>query len=226
MNFNVLTLFPEIFAPYLQTSILGQAEDKGLIKSHIVNIRDFAGDKHQTVDDSPYGGGPGMVMKVEPIHAALTSIGQEKPDQPNKRTVVLAARGEQFGQPLAADFAGLDELTLICGRYEGIDQRVADHLADTELSIGPYVLAGGELAALVVIEAVARLIPGVLGNPDSLTEESFSTDLPAPTAPQAERSIEYPQYTKPAIYNGWEVPDVLLTGDHAAIADWRKNKTS
>ena len=165
-------------------------------------------------------------MKVEPIHAALTSIGQETPAQPNKRTVVLAARGEQFSQPRAADFAALDELTLICGRYEGIDQRVADHLADTELSIGPYVLAGGELAALVVIEAVARLIPGVLGNPDSLTEESHSSGLPREATAGAERSAEYPQYTNPATYKGWDVPDVLLTGDHAAIAAWRQKQAS
>lgn len=221
MKFNIVTLFPDVVSPHLSASIIGAAHDNGIIESKIVQIRDFAGDKHRTVDDTPYGGGPGMVMKVEPIHAALKSIGNEHPGKPTKKTVVLAARGKQFSQQRAQQYAELEELTLICGRYEGIDQRVADHMADEELSIGPYVLAGGELGALVVVEAVARLLPGVLGNPASLTEESHLAQ--ASDDPSRQIHIEYPQYTKPASYQGWDVPDVLLSGDHSAITQWRDN---
>jgi len=225
MKFNVLTLFPEVFSPYLSVSVLGHAAEKGLIESEIVDIRDFTTDKHKTVDDTPYGGGPGMIMKIEPIHSALASLGHSQPGSRTNRTVVLAARGEAFTQQTAHELASFDELTLICGRYEGIDQRVADNLADTELSIGPYVLAGGELGALVVIEAVARLIPGVLGNPESLTEESYGVNLPHTDKNTEKKQVEYPQYTNPADYNGWKVPDVLLSGNHSAISDWRKKQS-
>ncbi len=214
MRFDILTIFPEVFEPHLSTSILGRARQERVIEFHMHTIRDFATDKHRTVDDTPYGGGPGMVMKIEPIDRALQALLSQSPVTrgQQRRVVVLSARGGQFTQNKAREYASLDQLILICGRYEGIDQRVADYLADEELSLGPYVLAGGELAALVVIEATVRLLPGVLGSPKSLMEESFS----------AEEVIEYPQYTKPAEHKGWKVPKVLLSGDHAKIEAWRK----
>lgn len=227
MRIDIATLFPEVFAPYLATSIIGKAQENGIVEIRTWNIRDFAVDKHKTVDDTPYGGGAGMVMKVEPIHRCLQAIStafdeaQGSSQPTTTRTVVLSARGAQFTHKKAQELSKVDHLILICGRYEGIDQRVADHLADEELSIGPYVLAGGELPALVVAEAAIRLIPGVLGNPDSLTDESHS----APTRYKlnATSYIEAPQYTKPETYNGWAVPDVLLSGNHAAIEAWRKH---
>lgn len=216
MRFDILTLFPEIFEPYLSTSIVGRARETAAASFHIRNIRNFTFDKHHTVDDTPYGGGPGMVLKIGPIDEALRGVDQEilvSNPALKRRIVVLSARGNPFNQHTAEEYAALDALTLICGRYEGIDQRVVDYLADEELSIGPYVLAGGELAALVVMEAVTRLLPGVLGSPHSLTEESFAGHG---------NFLEYPHYTKPAYYNGWAVPEVLLSGDHSAIARWRK----
>lgn len=221
MRFDILTLFPEAITPYLTTSIVGRAQESRLVRAHTWNIRDFATDKHRTVDDTPYGGGAGMVLKVEPIDRALAAIKEQSSaiEVQNRRTVVLSARGQQFTQQKAEEYAKLDQLLLVCGRYEGIDQRVIDHLADEELSIGPYVLAGGEIAALAVLEATARLIPGVLGNPRSLSEESFSS---TPYALQPTPSIEYPHYTKPDTYKDWEVPAVLLSGDHQAIEMWRE----
>lgn len=217
MRFDLLTIFPGIFEPYLKTSVLGRAQEEGLWEVKVHDIRDYATGKHKAVDDTPYGGGAGMVMKIAPIDEALGAIKSQIPmtNDQKRRTAVLSARGEQFSQRKAEEYAKLDNLTLICGRYEGIDQRVADNLTDEELSIGPYVLAGGELAALVVVEAVARLLPGVLGNPESLREESFGK----------KELVEYPQYTKPEEYNGWRVPEVLLSGDHKKIAEWRENKT-
>lgn len=216
MRFDVLTIFPEVFPAYLDASILGRVREAKLIETQIWNIRDFATDKHKTVDDTPYGGGPGMVMKVGPIDRMLRAIEENRKQKTeNRRIVVLSARGEQFTQAKAAEYAQLDQLVLICGRYEGIDQRVADHLADEEVSIGPYVLAGGEIAALTVIEATARLLPGVLGNEESLLEESHSST-----------SAEYPQYTKPDDYNGWKVPEVLLSGNHGEIKKWRDGQSS
>ncbi|MEX1997334.1 MAG: tRNA (guanosine(37)-N1)-methyltransferase TrmD [Candidatus Andersenbacteria bacterium] len=223
MRFDILTLFPESIAPYTRASIMGRAVSSGHIDVRLHNIRDYALDKHRTTDDTPYGGGAGMVMKVEPIYEALAHILPDPVARTNEQHVVLlSARGRQFTQSRAQAFAQqFRHLVLICGRYEGVDQRVADHLADEELSIGPYVLAGGELAALVVVETAVRLIPGVLGNPDSLVEESFN--LPAdkvslPTGPIG----EYPQYTKPEEYRGWKVPPVLLSGNHEKIQQWRR----
>ncbi len=242
MQFKILTLFPDAISPYLGSSILGRAQAKSIISVELINIRDFTTDKHKTVDDTPYGGGPGMVMKIEPIDKALETLKAQRPKTKSqtkhptsprlrgagkgqtKRTVVLSARGEQFSQAMAIEYAKLDELILIAGRYEGIDQRVADHLADEELSIGPYVLAGGELPALVVVEAVARLIPGVLGNPASLMEESHVLPRTALDAGRSASRIEYPQYTKPEDYRGWKVPDVLLSGNHSKINKWRNLK--
>lgn len=228
IRFNVLTLFPDLITTYCSETILGRAQQEKLIEVATWNIRDFSTDKHKTVDDTPYGGGAGMVMKVEPIDRTLHHLGH-KAGTAGKRIIVLSAGGRQFTQTVAQEYSQLDELTLICGRYEGIDQRVADHLAEEELSIGPYVLAGGELAALIVLEAVARLIPGILGNPESLLEESFASSPPTPSLPAGQAGlrrtlasqVEYPQYTKPADYKGWKVPDVLLSGDHQAIKKWR-----
>jgi tRNA (guanine37-N1)-methyltransferase len=242
MRFSILTLFPEALESYLAASILGRARGEQFIFTELVNIRDFATDKHKTVDDTPYGGGAGMVMKIEPIDFALSSI-KRKASSEKRKIVVLSARGEQFTQAKAAEYAQLDELILICGRYEGIDQRVADHLADEEISIGPYVLAGGEIAALAVLEATARLLPGVLGNEESLLEESYSSrnsNTEYRSSKQAQISNdensnlisdldvnasdlgrEYPHYTKPADYKGWKVPEVLLSGNHEEIRRWR-----
>ncbi len=230
---------------YSSTSILKRGQGAGAIDIVAVNIRDFAIDKHSTVDDTPYGGGAGMVMKPEPIHAALKSIdaipfakdtGLQKVKKiftgglaKKKRTVVLSPRGRQFDQRVAEDWAKLDELTLICGRYEGIDQRVVDHMIDEEISVGPYVLAGGELGALIIVEATSRLVPGVLGNADSLKDE---TDFRFQTSDsgigqrsefrQTEVQKEYDHYTKPSDFKGWKVPDVLLSGDHKRIEEWRR----
>lgn len=210
MRVDILTLFPEVFTPYITTSIVGRAQKEAYADIRLWNIRDYAGDDRGTVDDTPYGGGAGMVMKIEPIHKALSHIGFMEGS--NKRhVVVLSARGTQFTQQKAQEYSKLDHLVLICGRYEGIDQRVADYLADEEISVGPYVVAGGELPAMIVAEAAIRLIPGVLGNPASLLVESHSQ----PT------QKESPQYTKPEEYNGWSVPDVLLSGNHAKIEEWR-----
>lgn len=244
MNFQILTIFPELFDSWQNAGILYRAKEKELITIGVHNIRDFTEDKHRTVDDTPYGGGAGMVMKIEPIAKTLDKIQNLNVKLQNIRTVVLSARGEQFTQTKAEEYAKLDELILICGRYEGIDQRVADNLADEEISIGPYVLNGGEVAAMVVIEAVARLLPGVLGNEDSLKEESYASSSPdkgrrggvstpfnsplSQTRPEATagnaggETIEYPQYTKPAEYNGWKVPEVLLSGNHREIRKWRE----
>lgn len=221
MLFNVLTIFPEIFNPYLNVSVVGRGKKDGLLDVDIYNIRDYATDKHKTVDGTPYGGGPGMVLKVGPIDEALSAIKQKGK---KRRTVVLSAKGKQFTQRKAEEYAKLDDLTLICGRYEGIDQRVMDHLADEELSIGPYVLAGGELGALVVIEAVSRLIPGVLGNQESLAEETFTVKTGQSLSKQVLYK-EYPQYTKPEEYKGWKVPEVLLSGNHDKIRKWREEQS-
>ncbi|OGH68544.1 MAG: tRNA (guanosine(37)-N1)-methyltransferase TrmD [Candidatus Magasanikbacteria bacterium RIFCSPHIGHO2_02_FULL_47_14] len=230
MRFQILSVFPNLVTQYCAATILQRAQQTGKIIVQATDIRDFSTDKHKTVDDTPYGGGPGMVMKPEPIYKALESIdalpfsaisGLKKVQrivtgkvvQKRKRVVLLSPRGRQFDQRVAEEWGKLDELVLICGRYEGIDQRVVDHLVDEEISVGPYVLAGGELGALIIIEAIARLIPGVLGNPDSLVEETHSS-----------LEKEYPHYTKPAEFHGWKVPDVLLSGDHKKIEEWRKKQ--
>lgn len=211
MRIDILTLFPEVFQPYITTSIVGRAQKENHATIKLWNIRDFSSDERGTVDDTPYGGGAGMVMKIEPIHKALEAIKTDVGTPPVSKTIVLSARGAQFNQEKAQEYSKIEHLILICGRYEGIDQRVADHLADEEIAIGPYVLAGGELGALVIAEAAIRLIPGVLGNALSLQEESHTTP----------GKVEAPQYTKPEEYNGWKVPDVLLSGNHGEIEAWR-----
>ncbi|MDA1168744.1 MAG: tRNA (guanosine(37)-N1)-methyltransferase TrmD [bacterium] len=212
MRIDILTLFPEVFEPYISTSIIGRAQREQRANIHVWNIRNFATDERGTVDDTPYGGGAGMVMKIEPIHACLQAISSQfTVARPKTHIIVLSARGKQFTQQKAQEYSTLEHLILICGRYEGIDQRVADHLADEEISVGPYVVAGGELPAMLVTESAVRLIPGVLGNPASLHEESHTVS----------EKIEAAQYTKPEEYNGWKVPDVLLSGDHGKIEKWR-----
>lgn len=242
MKFNILTIFPDIITTYTSESILGRAQENKYIEVNPVNIRDYTDDKHNKVDDTPYGGGAGMVMQVQPIYDALKSIdaipfskvdGLTKVKKifngsiaKKKRTILMSPRGRVFDQRLAESWSHLDELTIICGRYEGIDQRVTDHLIDEEISVGSYVLAGGELASLIILEAVSRLIPGVLGNNDSLAEETFGIDKKSKKKLKIEDSklqidSEYAQYTKPADFKGWKVPDVLLSGDHKRIEKWR-----
>lgn len=230
MKFNIITIFPEIISNYCKETILGRAQKNKLIEVNAINLRDFALDKHQKVDDTPYGGGAGMVMKPEPIFAALKNIKALKHKSiktlQKKRTILLSPRGRQFDQKMAQEFSKLKEITFLCGRYEGVDQRVVDNMVDEEVSVGPYVLAGGELGALIIIEAVSRLKKGVLGNPQSLSEETFSLDKNSLNSDKFIAQAEYPQYTKPEDFRGWKVPDVLLSGHHKEIEKWRHNLIS
>ncbi len=210
MKFDILTLFPNMFSSPFQESIVSRAVDKGLVQIRTINIRDFASDKHQVVDDTPYGGGQGMVMKVEPIARAIESV---KSQDPAAWTIYLTPQGQPFSQSMAQDLSSRSHLILLCGRYEGIDERVRELLVNQEISIGDYVLTGGELAAMVLIEAISRLLPGVLGSDRSAQEDSFFQSL-----------LEYPQYTRPSNFRGMEVPEVLLSGNHAAIERWRKRE--
>ncbi len=205
MRIHVVTLFPELFETPLRTSLLGKALAAGHLQVDVHDLRDHGIGRHRSVDDEPYGGGAGMVMRPEPIFAAVEAL-----EARDARIVLLSPRGSLFDHIAAKRLAAQDEIVLICGRYEGVDERVGEHLTHEELSIGDYVLSGGELPALVVIEAVSRLVPGVLGNEASLQHESHSSGL-----------LEYPQYTRPAEFRGMQVPDVLLSGDHGAIERWR-----
>jgi tRNA (guanine37-N1)-methyltransferase len=204
MRVDIFTIFPEYLEPPLRLSLLGRARETGLLDVRLHDPRDDTADIHRSVDDEPFGGGAGMVMTPEPLFAAVERVDPARP------LFLLSASGRRFDQACARELAAGDGFSLICGRYEGVDQRVADHLCDDELSVGDFVLAGGEAAALVVIEAVARLVPGVMGNAESARDESFNESL-----------LEYPQYTRPAVFRGWEVPEVLRSGDHARIAAWR-----
>ncbi len=210
MKFDVLTLFPEMFVSPLQASILGKAAEKGLIETRIINIRDFAFDKHRVVDDTPYGGGQGMVMKVEPVARAIESLTSR---DPSAWTIYLTPQGVTFNQERARALSNKAHLILVCGRYEGVDERVRELFIDEEVSIGDYVLTGGELAAMVVMDAVSRLLPGVLGSEHSAEEDSFSDSL-----------LEYPHYTRPFDFRGHAVPDVLLSGNHLEISLWRRRE--
>jgi tRNA (guanine37-N1)-methyltransferase len=214
--FHVLTIFPEFFQGPFEHGVIKRARDTGAIEIRIHNLRDWTSDRHKTVDDRPFGGAEGMLLKPEPLFLAVESIfpvGQAS--GLSGKTVLLSAQGRLFDQKVANEFSGLAELLLICGRYEGVDERVAEHLADDELSIGNYVLSGGELAAAVVIDAVARLLPGVLGNQSSAVFESFQD------GGHAGGVLDCPQYTRPAEFRGWKVPDVLLSGNHEEIRRWR-----
>jgi tRNA (guanine37-N1)-methyltransferase len=209
-RFEVFTLFPEVFDPYLQTSILQRAIQRDLVEVHLHNIRDWTTDRHHVTDDEPYGGGGGMVMKPEPIFTAVEGVLGSPPACP---VILLTPQGRLFSQSVAQELARLPHLAILCGRYEGVDERVRSHLVTDEISIGDYVLTGGELPALVLIDAITRLVPGVLGDPEGAWDDSHASGL-----------LEYPHYTRPAEFRGWRVPDVLLSGDHARIARWRREQ--
>lgn len=211
MIFHILTIFPDFFTGFLRYGVVARALELGLIQVRIHNLRDWTTDRHQSVDDRPFGGGEGMLLKAQPIFEAVESIWPAKP--PGAQTLLLSAQGQRFNQAMAQELRNAPEILLVCGRYEGVDERVAEHLADREVSVGDYVLSGGELPAAIVVDAVARLVPGVLGNNASAVEESF--------AHPAQPLLEGPQYTRPAEFRGWKVPEVLLGGNHAAIAAWR-----
>lgn len=243
MLFNIITIFPKIFSAeggpasngdfcgYFSASIIKRAIEKKLIEIIVHDLRDYAKDKHKTVDDTPYGGGAGMVMKIEPIYKAVMALKSKitnpklqinpksKISKLKSRIILFSAKGKKYTQADAARLSKYDNLILICGRYEGVDERVADHIADEEISIGNYILTGGEIPALVLVDSVTRLLPGVLGNPESLKEESFSEKI-------QDSLLEYPQYTKPEEFfapggKGWKVPKVLLSGNHREIKKWR-----
>lgn len=212
MRIDVLTLFPEMFGGVFGSSILGKARDKGIVQLSTVNFRDFAGNKHNTVDDTPYGGGGGMVLKAEPIFGAVEHVRAEASSRP--RVILMCPQGAVFTQRIAAELSRESHLILICGHYEGYDERIREFLATDELSIGDYVLTGGEIPAMAVIDAVVRLLPGVLGNEQSAATDSFSDGL-----------LEYPHYTRPAVFRDWAVPDTLLSGHHAEIVKWRRQQS-
>jgi len=216
MQIEILTLFPQMFPAFLTAGILQRAIDRELISINITNIRDYTHDKHRTVDDSPYGGGAGMVLKPEPIFEAVEAIKLKSADKQGNGefpVILLTPQGRLFSQEIAGELCSYQHLVLICGHYEGVDERVRQHLATDEISIGDYVLIGGELAAMVIVEAVARLIPGVLGSAASPIDDSHANGL-----------LEYPQYTRPQIYREWNVPEILLSGNHAEVARWRREQ--
>ena len=211
MKFDVFTLFPEVMLPYLQTSILQRAQERGLLEVHLHNIRDWTYDRHHVTDDEPYGGGGGMVMKSEPVFAAVEGVLGAPPACP---VILLTPQGRPLNQKVAQELALQPHMALISGRYEGFDERIREHLATDEISIGDYVLTGGELPALIVIDAVARLAPGALGDPEGAWDDSHAAGL-----------LEYPHYTRPPDFRGWKVPDVLVSGDHARVNRWRREQS-
>ena len=210
MKFHLLTIFPDFFDGPFKYGVVARAAEFGALELHVHDLRNWTHDLHRTVDDRPFGGGEGMVLKPEPIFDAVESIWPDKSDR--RKVILLSAQGRRFTQQVARELVTNDELLLICGRYEGVDERVAEHLADEELSIGDYVLSGGELAAAVVVDTVARLLPGVVGNQESTVNESF----------EQAGMLDCPQWTRPAEFRGWKAPDVLLGGNHAAIRKWRR----
>jgi tRNA (guanine37-N1)-methyltransferase len=211
VKFHIVTIFPEFFRGPFEHGVIQKAREAGLIEIHVHDLRTWTYDRHRTVDDRPFGGGEGMLLKAGPIFEAVDAIWPERSE--GAKVILLSAQGKKFDQAKAREFSGLKELLLICGRYEGVDERVAERLADEELSIGDYVLSGGELAAAVVVDAVARLQAGVLGNETSSVDESFSE----------EGLLDWPQYTRPAEFRGWKVPEVLIGGNHEEIRKWRKS---
>ncbi len=223
MQFEVFTLLPEVFPPYLESSILVRARQKGLIDVRVHNIRDYTHDKHHVTDDTPYGGGGGMVMKPEPVFEAVESVLGFAPQQTQPTPaagarqgipiILLTPQGRVFTQRVAEELSRHERLVLLCGRYEGVDERIREHLVTDEISIGDYVLTGGELPALILIDAVSRLLPGVLGDPTGAADDSHSMGL-----------LEYPHYTRPPDFRSWKVPDILLSGDHAKIDKWRREQ--
>jgi tRNA (guanine37-N1)-methyltransferase len=214
MRIHILTLFPNMFDGVLTDSIMGKAQQKNIVNFHTVNFRDHANNKHMTVDDTPYGGGGGMVLKPEPIFNAVDSLPIDWHAEPKPRVILMCPQGERYTQSKAQSLAQEKELIFICGHYEGYDERIRQHLITDEISIGDYVLTGGEIAAMAVIDSVVRLLPGVLGNEMSSVTDSFSTGL-----------LEYPHYTRPATYRDWSVPDVLISGHHANVEEWRHRES-
>jgi len=209
IHFDIVTIFPEVISAYTNSSIIKRAQEKQLVKINIHNLRNWAKDKHKSVDDKPYGGGPGMLMKIEPIFNCLKDLKKE-----NSIVILTSPKGEKLTQKKLKELSQNTNAhyIILCGHYEGFDQRIHDYLVDYEYSIGDYVLSGGELPALVLIDGITRLIPGVLGNEESLVSETFNSDIP-----------DYPQYTKPEEFNGWKVPDILLSGNHKEIKEWRES---
>ncbi len=214
MRIDIITIFPKMFGPILNESIIKRAQNKGKVKIYIHNLRDYTLDKHKKVDDRPFGGGAGMVMSPQPIFTAVESLRPKTKDQ-RPKTILLSPQGRRLDHGLAKKLAKYKHLILVCGHYEGIDERVRGHLVDEEISIGDYVLTGGELPAMVLVDALIRLIPGVLGDKNSLNFESFEGNL-----------LEYPQYTRPAIFRGLKVPAILLSGDHKKIESWRRQEAA
>jgi tRNA (guanine37-N1)-methyltransferase len=215
MRFDVLTLFPDIFPGYLSQSILNKAIERGLIEIHVHNMRDWAEGRHHKIDDTPYGGGPGMVLMVEPVVRGVREV-QSLVEEP-ATVILLTPQGRRLNQPLVEDLAGsAQRFILLCGRYEGFDQRVIDILKPLEISIGDYILNGGEVASMVLIDSLIRMVPGVLGDESSSIDDSFS---------RGNRLLEYPQYTRPREFEGWNVPEVLLNGNHAEIESWRAQQS-
>jgi tRNA (guanine37-N1)-methyltransferase len=215
MKFHVLTIFPDFFRGPFEHGVVQRACEAGLIEIQVHDLRQWTTDRHRTVDDRPFGGGEGMLLKAGPIFEAVEAIWPERSE--GRKVVLLSAQGRKFDQAKAREFSACSELLLICGRYEGVDERVAEHLADEEISIGDYVLSGGELAAAVIVDAVARLREGVLGNESSALNESFAG------SPGDEGLLDWPQYTRPAEFRGWKTPEVLLGGNHEEIRKWRRN---
>ena len=210
MRFDVFTIFPEVFNPYINTSIIQRAIANHIIQINLHNIRDWAADKHHTTDDTPFGGGGGMVMKPEPLFSAVEGVAGDPPECP---VILMSPQGSLLTFQKAKELSQLSRLVILCGRYEGVDERVVEHLVTEEISIGDYVLSGGELPALVLIEALTRLLPGALGDPEGAQDDSFASGL-----------LEYPHFTRPAEYRGWKVPDVLLNGNHKEINRWRRKQ--
>jgi tRNA (guanine37-N1)-methyltransferase len=211
MKFDIFTLFPEVFGPYVDASIIKRARAAGFIEVNLHNIRNWATDRHHTTDDTPYGGGGGMVMKPEPIFAAIEEILGKPPEIP---VILMTPQGRPFTQSIAKEFSALPHVAILCGHYEGIDERIREYIVSDEISIGDFVLTGGELPALVVMDAVSRYLPGVLGDPTGAEDDSHASGL-----------LEYPHYTRPPTFRGWQVPEVLLSGNHAEIERWRKEQS-
>jgi len=211
MMIDIVTIFPEMFQNVFDSGIIRRARQGKLLEVKLVDLRDFTSDRHRTVDDRPFGGGEGMVMKPEPIFEAVEQLKSKVSGE--SRVILLTPRGRLFDQGKAKELAACDHLVVICGRYEGVDQRIADNLVDEEISFGDYVVSGGEIVAMLLVDAVSRLIPGAVGNASSVLEDSFMNGL-----------LDYPQYTRPADYKGWKVPEVLLSGDHSRIGQWREQQ--
>ncbi len=213
MKFNIISIFPETFKPYFNESILKKAQEKKIVEINLYNLRDFAKDKHKTLDDTIYGGGAGMLLKIEPIYRAIKKTDNKRLKR--RKTILLSAKGKKWNQRMAEEYKDLKEITLICGRYEGVDERIK-HFIDEEISIGDYILTGGELGAMIIVDSVTRLLPGVLGNPESLKDESHNK----------EGLLEYPHYTKPPIFKAknkeYKVPEVLISGNHKLIKEWQE----